>query len=205
MTAISINLLPHRVIRREQRRRAFISLCILTTVVGLAVVLLVGGVFQAAISLQNSRNEFIAAENRKLDEQIKQVASLQQEIDALRARQQAVEDLQSDRNQPVHLLDELVKLTPEGIYLRSVKQENLKVVVAGVAQSNERVSEFLRNLSEKSAWIEKPNLIEIKSSAVQSTQTQRGAARLYEFSLDVLIKRASPTSATVGTDEPKSK
>ncbi len=203
MTAIAINLLPHRAIRREQRRRAFISLCIFTIVLGLAIVLLVGGVFQAAISLQNSRNEFIAAENRKLDEQIKQVASLQQEIDALRARQQAVEDLQSDRNQPVHLLDELVKLTPEGIYLRSVKQEGLKVVIAGVAQSNERVSEFLRNLSDKSAWIEKPNLIEIKSSTAPSTQTQRGASRLYEFSLDVLIKRAS-SLATADTNKPKS-
>lgn len=204
MTAIAINLLPHRTIRREQRRRAFISLCIFTIVSGLGLVFLVGGVFQAAVSLQNSRNEFIAAENRKLDEQIKQVASLQQEIDTLRARQQAVEDLQGDRNQPVHLLDELVRLTPEGIYLRNMKQDGLKVAIAGVAQSNERVSEFLRNLTEKSSWLEKPNLIEIKSSGIQSTQTQRGASRLYEFSLDVLIKRVS-SPATINKNEPKSR
>ncbi len=184
MSTIAINLLPHRALRREQRRKSFISLLVLVLILGAVTVLGVGLIYKGIIELQNGRNEFIRAENRRLDEQIKEVANLRKEIEALRARQQAVEGLQSDRNQPVHLLDELVKQTPEGVYLRSITQEGQKVLLAGVAQSNERVSELLRNLSYNSAWLEKPNLIEIKAGP----QAARGV-RAYEFSLDVLIKR----------------
>ncbi|MCZ7153876.1 PilN domain-containing protein, partial [Salmonella enterica] len=83
------------------------------------------------------------------------------EITALRARQKAVEDLQSDRNLPVHMLNELVAQLPDGVYLSSIKQEGLVVTMQGTAQSNERVSEMLRNLSEGTPWISKPELAEI--------------------------------------------
>ncbi len=103
--------------------------------VGGLMVLAVGGVIATRIASQNERNAFIKAENAELDKQIKEIATLKQEIEALKARQQAVEDLQSDRNQPVYLMDELVRQVPEGIYLSSFKQEGQKVMLNGYAQS----------------------------------------------------------------------
>lgn len=186
MTTIAINLLPHRALKRAQRRRDFFVLAALVFGAGVLLVFLVGGVIQGYISAQQARNEFIRQENARLDKQIAEVATLRQEIEALRARQIAVENLQSDRNLPVHLLDELVKQTPEGIYLRAIRQEGQKVVLIGLAQSNERVSELLRNMANNSAWVEKPNLIEIKVAA----QAPARGPRLYEFSVDILLKRA---------------
>ena len=156
---------------------------------GGVLVVLIGGVIQGYVVAQQAKNTFIKTKNAELDKQIAEVSTLRQEIEALRARQTAVEDLQSDRNQPVHLLDELVKQTPEGIYLRSIKQDGQKVTLTGFAQSNERVSELLRNLANNSSWLEKPNLIEIKVS----TQTQMRGPRLFEFSMDVLLKRQQPS------------
>jgi len=183
---IKINLLPHREEKRKQRKNAFFALLAMSAVIGAIVVLLVGGVIANRISDQSERNNFIKAENRKLDEQIKEIATLKQEIEALKARQQAVEDLQGDRNQPVYLMDELVKQTPEGLYLRAFKQEGQRIVLNGYAQSNERVSELLRNLSNNSQWLERPDLIEIRSSA----QGQgKDAKKVFDFTINVGIKR----------------
>jgi type IV pilus assembly protein PilN len=183
---IRINLLPHREEKRKQRKAAFIRLLALSAATGAAVVVAAAGFFATKISNQTQRNDFIKAENVKLDGQIKEIAALKQEIDALKARQQAVEDLQSDRNQPVYLMDELVKQVPEGIYLRSFKQENQRVVLNGYAQSNERVSELLRNLSNNSPWLERPDLIEIRSTGVGQG---RDAKRVFDFTVNVGIKR----------------
>jgi type IV pilus assembly protein PilN len=187
---IRINLLPHREEKKKQRRRDFTVRAFLSLIGAGLVVLLVGQIIDAMISNQNGRNEFIRAENKKLDEQIKEIATLKQEIEALKARQQAVEDLQADRNLPVHLLDELVKQTPEGIYLKQIKQEALKVNVVGFAQSNERVSEYLRNLGNASQWLDTPELIEIKAAQVPVQAGRAGASRnLFEFGLNVNLKR----------------
>ena len=183
---IRINLLPHREEKRQQRKAAFIRLLALAAASGAAVVVAVAGFFATKISNQTQRNDFIKAENVKLDGQIKEIATLKQEIDALKARQQAVEDLQSDRNQPVYLMDELVKQVPEGIYLRSFKQNNQRVVLNGYAQSNERVSELLRNLSNNSPWLERPDLIEIRSTGLGQG---RDAKRVFDFTVNVGIKR----------------
>lgn len=183
---IRINLLPHREETRKQRKIAFYRLLAMSALMGLAIVLVFGGVIGAQISNQNQRNGFIKAENAKLDEQIKEIATLKQEIDGLKARQQAVEDLQSDRNQPVYLMDELVKQVPEGIYLRSFKQENQRVVLSGYAQSNERVSELLRNLSNNSPWLERPDLVEIRSASVGQGKDSK---RVFDFTVNVGIKR----------------
>jgi type IV pilus assembly protein PilN len=183
---IRINLLPHREEKRKQRRAAFIRLLTLSAVTGAALVVAAAGFFATKISNQTQRNEFIKAENTRLDGQIKEIATLKQEIDALKARQQAVEDLQSDRNQPVYLMDELVKQVPEGIYLRSFKQDSQRVVLNGYAQSNERVSELLRNLSNNSPWLERPELIEIRSAGVGQG---RDAKKVFDFIVNVGIKR----------------
>ena len=183
---VRINLLPHREEKRKQRRDAFMQLMVFSALVGAAIVLAWGGLLAAQLASQNQRNGFIKAENAKLDTQIAEIANLKQEIEALKARQFAVEDLQSDRNQPVYLMDELVKQVPEGIYLKSFRQENQRVALNGYAQSNERVSELLRNMSNHSQWLERPELIEIKSTSVGQGRDSR---KVFEFTVNVDIKR----------------
>ena len=194
---ILINLLPHREEKRRQRKRAFFVGLAGSAIVGLAAVGLWYSVLQQMTAAQASRNEFLTAEIKRLDVQIKDIASLRSEIDALKARQKAVEDLQTDRNTPVYLLNELVKQTPEGVYLTSIKQTGQVVLINGVAQTNERVSEFLRNTLYNSRWLERPELVEIKAAKV--TTTGRDPQRLFEFSMKVTIKRPqSPADAASG-------
>lgn len=183
---IRINLLPHREEKRKLRKAAFVRMLVLSVAFGAAVVVSVGGYFAAQIAAQTQRNEFIKAENAKLDAQIKEISTLRQEIEALKARQQAVEDLQSDRNQPVYLLDELVKQVPEGVHLKTFKQSGQRVAITGSAQSNERVSELLRNFSSNSKWLERPDLVEIRAA---TTGQGRGARRVYDFTINVGIRR----------------
>ena len=192
---ILINLLPHREEKRRQRKRAFFVGLAGSAIIGLAAVGLWYSVLQQMTAAQASRNEFLTAEIKRLDVQIKDIASLRSEIDALKARQKAVEDLQTDRNTPVYLLNELVKQTPEGVYLTSIKQTGQVVAINGVAQTNERVSEFLRNTSYNSPWLEKPELVEIKAAKV--TTTGRDPQRLFEFSMKVTIKRPQGPADTV--------
>ena len=183
---VRINLLPHREEKRKHRKNAFFAMLLLSLALGGVIVLAVGGFIANNISNQDQRNDFIKAENTRLDGQIKEIATLKQEIDALKARQQAVEDLQSDRNQPVYLMDELVKQVPEGVYLKSFKQTGQRVAINGYAQSNERVSELLRNLSNSSPWLERPDLIEIRSTG---TGQGKDAKKVFDFNINVGIKR----------------
>jgi type IV pilus assembly protein PilN len=184
---ILINLLPHREEKRRQRKRAYFISLALSALVGGAVVLVWYSVLQQMSSAQESRNAFLKAEIARLDTQIKDIATLRAEIEALKARQKAVEDLQTDRNVPVYLLNELVKQTPEGVYLTSIRQNGQVVSIGGVAQTNERVSEFLRNALYNSAWLERPELVEIKASGVNAAS--RDQRRLFDFSMRVTIKR----------------
>lgn len=190
---ILINLLPHREEARKRRKQAFFAGLGASAVAG---ALIVGGwytVLEQMISNQQDRNAFLQAENRKLDAQIKDIAELKAEIESLKARQKAVEDLQTDRNIPVYLLNELVKQTPEGVYLTSIKQADQTVTVAGIAQTNERVSEFLRNTLYNSPWLEKPELVEIKAANVK--ETGRDQRRLFDFSMRLSIKRPQSAAA----------
>lgn len=189
---ILINLLPHREAKRQQRKRAFFAALGLSALVGALAVGVWYSVLQQMTSAQMARNNFLSTEIARLETQIKDIANLRAEIEALKARQKAVEDLQTDRNTPVYLLDELVKQTPEGVYLTSIKQTGQSVAVTGVAQTNERVSEFLRNTLYNSPWLETPELIEIKASAVQAAGREQ--RRLFEFSLRLAIKRPQVTA-----------
>ncbi len=186
MTTPRVNLLPHREAKRERHKRLFWFMTALSAAAGVLMIGLVWSVLQGYISNQESRNEFVRAENRKLDIQIKEIATLRAEIDGLRARQRAVEDLQADRNLPVYLIDEVAKQVPEGIYLRGIKQEDRKVNVSGWAASNERVSEFLRNLQNNSRVLERPELIEIKVAGTGPAGLNR---RVFEFSLNFSLKQ----------------
>ena len=201
---ILINLLPHREEKRRQRKRAFFAALAASAVLGLLVAGVWYAVLQQMTAAQQARNDFLKAEIARLEVQIKDIAALRTEIEALKARQKAVEDLQTDRNIPVHLLDELVKQTPEGIYLTSVKQNGQVVLVSGMAQTNERVSEFLRNTLYSSPWLEKPELVEIKTAtpATGAGAAARDQRRLNEFSMRLNIKRpqapADAASAPAG-------
>ncbi|MFZ5550361.1 MAG: PilN domain-containing protein [Pseudomonadota bacterium] len=184
---ILINLLPHREARRQERKRAFFTALGLAGLVGVGIILLWFGVLQQMISAQERRNSFLSAEIKKLEEDIKSVATLRAEIEQLKARQKAVEDLQTDRNVPVYLLDELVKQTPDGVFLTAVKQNGNIVTVNGQSQTNERVSELLRNTAYNSPWLERPELVEIKVAA--PPKGEKNPRRLFDFSMRVSIKR----------------
>lgn len=191
---ILINLLPHREARRRQRKQAFYAGVAAAAVVGLVIAGIWFLVLQQLMANQLARSQFLKDEIARLDVQIKDIASLRAEIDALKARQKAVEDLQTDRNTPVRLLDELVKQTPEGVYITSIKQTGYQVQVVGVAQTNERVSELLRNLLYNSAWLEQPDLVEIRS--VNVATGAREQRRLFEYQLKVRLKQpVAPVAA----------
>lgn len=191
---IKINLLPHREAKRKLKKTAFYALLALGAIIGAAVVVAVGGYNASRISIQNERNAVIKAENLNLDKKIAEIATLKQEIEALKARQQAVEDLQGDRNQPVYLLDELVKQTPQGVYLKSFKQEGQRVTLVGYAQSQERVAELLRNVAGNSPWLEKPDLGEVHAVPLAKSTTGK---KVVEFNMVVGIKRPRDKDAAI--------
>lgn len=187
---ILINLLPHREAARKRRKESFTATL---AAAALAGGLVGGGVYlfyEAQIASQQARNSVLQTENKRLDAQISDIANLQAEIAALRARQQAVEDLQADRNLPVHLLNELVRQLPDGVYLTSMVQEGQKITLKGVAQSNERVSELLRNLSTgRTPWLARPELVEIVASSVSlSARDQR---RTSNFTMRATLLKSS--------------
>ncbi len=186
---ILINLLPHREAARKRRREAFYAALGASAVAGGVIAGAIYLWYAAQISGQQNRNLTLQTEIKRLEAQIKDIANLQAEIAALRARQQAVEDLQADRNMPVHLLNELVGQLPDGVYVTSVKQENQIVTIQGMAQSNERVSELLRNLGNKSAWLTRPDLIEITAASV--ALSPRENRRVSAFTMRARLLRSS--------------
>ncbi|QHE77587.1 PilN domain-containing protein [Hydrogenophaga sp. PBL-H3] len=197
---ILINLLPHREAARKRQKEQFFTQLGLSALLGGIVCGAVFTWYQGQIATQQERNAFLQAEITRLDAEIKDIASLQKEIASLRARQTAVENLQGDRNIPVHLLDELVTQLPDGIYLKSMKQENQSVLLNGVAQSQERVSDLLRNLGNSSQWLGRPELIEIVSSSV--ALASREQRRVFNFSIRVSLKRPSAEAGAVPAGAP---
>jgi len=182
-----INLLPHRAQRRRARQRQFVSMAIGLALLGLATVVLVHVILLAQIENQQGRNALIKSEIAKLDEQIKEIDKLREQTQALLARKQVVETLQSNRTEAVHLLDQMVRQLPDGIYLKSLRQTGAKVTLVGYAQSNARVSTLMRNI-EASPWLTQPELVEIKSVASPANKD----LRISEFTLNIRVKKAPP-------------
>jgi type IV pilus assembly protein PilN len=184
---ILINLLPHREAAKLKRRESFF--------VSLAASALLGGLlaglifvwYQIQITEQQARNTVLRTENQRLDVQIKDVATLEKEISGLRSRQEAVEDLQTERNLPVHLLNEIVKQVPEGVFIKSMKQDGALVSLTGAAQSNERVAELLRNLSSENPFVTKPELVEIVAGT--TALTPKDQRRVSNFVVRVQLKK----------------
>jgi type IV pilus assembly protein PilN len=200
-TPVRINLLPHREQKRQARQRQFVSMAALLAIAGLGVIGLVHFVLASQIESQNSRNALLKSEIVKLDEQIKEIDKLREQISQVLSRKQVVETLQANRNESVHLLDQLVRQLPDGIYLRSIRQVGPKITLIGYAQSNARVSTLMRNI-QSSPWISSPELVEIKLVPLPGAQ-QRGAAaadRVNEFTLNLQVKRAAPPLAVRAAD-----
>ena len=192
---ILINLLPHREAARKRRREAFQATMLASFLVGLLISVLVYSWFQGLITDQQAKNSFLNQEIKGLETQIKEIATIEEEIAALQARQKAVEDLQSDRNLPVHLLTELVNQLPDGVYITSLKQADQTVTMQGMAQSNERVSEMLRNLSNNTPWLSKPELVEIVASNL--ALTARDQRRVASFNLRFQLMRSSEAQKAI--------
>jgi type IV pilus assembly protein PilN len=183
---VRINLLPHREQKRQARQRQFVSLAIGLAVLGIAMVGLGHVVIAARIDNQVSRNKLLQTEIVKLDEQIKEIDKLREQTQALLARKQIVETLQANRTEAVHLLDQLVRQLPDGLYLKSVKQNGGKVTLVGYAQSNARVSTLMRNI-EGSPWLATPELVEIKSVPLEKQKVN-------EFTLNLQVKRLTDST-----------
>jgi len=179
---IRINLLPHRELKRSARQRQFYVQAGMIAGLGVLIVFFVHGVLSARISYQMERNNFLEKEIAVLDIQIDEIKKLKEQIQVLLARKKVVEGLQTNRAETVHLLDQLVRQLPDGVYLKSVKQTGVRINITGYAQTNARVSTLLRNL-ESTPWFESPNLVEIKALT-------QGTTRLSEFNLNFSIARA---------------
>ena len=199
---ILINLLPHREAAKLKRKESFFVSLVASALFGGLLAVLIFVWYQVQITDQKARNTVLRTENARLDVQIKEVATLQKEISGLRSRQEAVEDLQTERNLPVHLLNEIVKQVPDGIFVKSFKQDGALVAINGVAQSNERVAEFLRNLSSENPYVTKPELIEIVAGT--TALTPKDQRRVSNFVVRVQLKKiaeekkaASPSTSTV--------
>ena len=192
---ILINLLPHREEARKRRKEAFQATMFASFMLGIAIAGAIYWWFQIMITDQQNKNAFLQQEIKVLEGQIKEIASIEDEIASLRARQKAVEDLQSDRNLPVHLLSEMVKQLPDGVYVTAIKQAGQTITIQGMAQSNERVSELLRNLSNNTPWLAKPELREITASTV--ALSQRDQRRVSSFNLRFQLVRASEAQKVI--------
>lgn len=193
---ILINLLPHREAARKRRRDVFNVSLAASALVGGLIALAVFLWYEASISAQQGTNLALETEIKKLESQIKDISGLEAEIAALRARQQAVEDLQSDRNLPVHLLTEMVNQLPDGVYVSKMVQADQLVTINGVAQSNERVAELIRNLSNNTPWFAKPELVEIVAGTV--TLAPKDQRRVSNFVIRVRLVRASEAEKAAG-------
>jgi type IV pilus assembly protein PilN len=192
---IRVNLLPHREEKRKRRQQQFGVLAGISTIIGLLIAAMVWFFLDRQVDLQRQNVAYMKAEIAKLDKQIEEIRKIREETASLLAKKQVVEGLQSNRSEPVQLLDQLLRQLPEGVYLKAVKQVGPKVNVVGYAQSNARVSTLMRNLGA-SPYLENPELVEIK--AVQAPDGKGGGNRVNEFNMNISIKRAQPDDGKGG-------
>jgi len=193
---IRINLLPHREEKRQAQKRQMGVIAGGVAILGILSVLLGYTIIAGIIEYQKGNNEYLKGEIGKLDKEIAEIKALKDKTKSLLDRKKVVEDLQTDRSSSVHLLDQLVRQLPEGIYLKSIKQNGKSVTIQGYAQSNARVSTLMRNL-EESPWLESPNLVEVKAVTVNNL-------RANEFTLTVKLsapQQAVPASPATAKDK----
>jgi type IV pilus assembly protein PilN len=177
---IRVNLLPHREERRKKQQQQFFIMLAVAALLGAAIWGSVHYFLEGRIENQISRNKYLTEEIAKVDKQIAEIRTLQDQINALLARKRVVEALQANRAQAVQLLDQLVRQLPDGVYLKGIKQTGQKVTISGITQSQARVSTLMRNI-ESSPVLARPGLIEIKA-------VQQGGLRANEFTLSLALR-----------------
>ena len=182
---IRVNLLPHREEKRKRRQQQFLGIAVFSVILGLVVAGAVWFFLEQQVEQQRANVAYMKGEIGKLDKQIEEIRKIREETASLLAKKQVVEGLQSNRSEPVQLLDQLLRQLPEGIYLKQIKQTGVKVNVVGYAQSNARVSTLMRNLGA-SPYLENPELIEIKATLLDNNPNKR----VNEFSMNISVKRA---------------
>lgn len=185
-----INLLPHREMRRKQQQTQFFIMLGVVLVAGVAIWGIVHTYLDGQLTNQNARNSYLDSEIVKLDKEIAEINKLKEQTAALLKRKQVVETLQSNRAEVVHLLDQLIRQLPDGMYLKSIKQTGTKVAISGYTQSQARVSTLMRNL-EGSQYLQNANLVEIKSAVA-------GGARINEFTMNIDVVREVEPDAKKG-------
>lgn len=190
---IRINLLPHRQEKRAQRKKQMAVGAGVAAAIGLVIGLLGHTYFSGRVDTQRARNTYLSEETKKLDAQIEKIKTIKEQTADLMARKQVVESLQTNRAESVHLMDQLVRQLPEGMWIKSVKQTAQIVNIIGYAQTNGRISTLMRNL-DGSEWLEKPELVEIKAIAQNNSL-------ISEFSMNVRVKRAQPEVADDGAQK----
>lgn len=182
---IRVNLLPHREEKRKRRQQQFVGIFVFSLLLGLVAAGAVWFFLDQQVQQQQANVAYMKGEIGKLDKQIEEIRKIREETASLLAKKQVVEGLQSNRSEPVQLLDQLLRQLPEGIYLKAIKQTGVKVNVIGYAQSNARVSTLMRNLGA-SPYLENPELVEIKAVLLDNNPNKR----VNEFSMNISVKRA---------------
>ena len=190
---IRVNLLPHRAEKRKARQVQFIAFSVISLVVGLIVVGVVHVAINSQIEYQGRRNQYLTEQIVLLDKQIAEINQLKAEIAALDSRKTVVEKLQSTRSDVVHLLDQMLRILPDGVYLKTIKQVGSKINLVGYTQSNARVSTLMRSI-ESSPWLEPPTLIQIIATTTSGT-------RMSEFSLEFMLTPQLPVTTDVVPDK----
>ena len=187
---IRINLLPHRAEKRKARQIQLIAFSVISLMLGALVVGLVHTYISSQISYQERRNQYLKTETAVLDKQIEEIKKLREQTESLLARKTVVEELQTTRSDVVHLMDQMLRILPDGVYLKSIKQAGTKINLTGFVQSNARVSTLMRAI-ENSPWLEKPSLVEIHASGGS------GGTRISEFTLNFSLKKQAPATPDV--------
>lgn len=186
---IRVNLLPHRAEKRKARQVQFVLLSIISLVIGVVVVGFVHAAISTQISYQERRNNYLKSEIAVLDKQIEEIRKLREQTQSLLARKTVVENLQGTRSDVVHLLDQMLRILPDGVYIKSLKQTGNRINMVGYAQSSARVSTLMRSI-EDSPWLDTPVLVEVHAATVGST-------RLSEFILNFNLTRQDASAVAV--------
>lgn len=184
---IRINLLPHRAEKRRTRQIQFIALSVISLLIGVLLIGFVHAAISAQISYQEGRNGYLKQEIAVLDKQIEEIKKLREQTQSLLLRKDAVEKLQSDRSDVVHLLDQMLRILPDGVYLSSLRQTGSHINLVGYAQSNARISTLMRAI-EDSPWLDSPALVEIHA-------TSANGARVSQFTLTFNLTKEQAVSA----------
>ena len=191
---IRVNLLPHRAEKRRARQIQFIAFSVISLALAGFLVGVVELAIDTQISYQERRNTYLKQETAILDKQIEEIKKLREQTQALLARKNVVEGLQSTRSDVVHLLDQMLRILPDGVYLKTLKQTGNKIALDGFTQSNARVSTLMRAI-EDSPWLDTPTLIEIHA-------TNTGGGRISEFSLKFNLTKPQAAPGTAPTAKP---